>query len=873
MKALARITGWSAKGYLPLNLLFITILVTSAWGASTSDPLINELTKSSGSNIYAGYHSGTGKLRFLRTEQGTAIPQPFAIPRDATPELAARSFLNKYGRLFGITDPSKELTVKRERIADRGRSFIRFQQMNQGLPVIGAEVIVQMDSKKNVLSVNGEISPAPAIRTTPVFPLEAAKEKALEMVGTLYQIDIARLTVSEPVLWIYNPVLLGKGPNANTLVWRMEVKATVIHPLREMVLVDAASGDVVLHFNQIDSVLNRKTYDHGNMAGRALPGNLADLRRSEGQGPSGITDVDLAHDYAGDTYTFYSLYHGRDSIDNAGMTLISTTRFCPDISYCPYQNAFWNGSQMVYGEGFASADDVVAHEMTHGVTEQESNLMYYMQSGAINESFSDVWGEFVDLTNGKGNDGPSVRWLMGEDLLIGAVRNMSDPPAFGDPDRMLSPNYWCHLCDNGGVHINSGIGNKAAYLMTDGGSFNGKTITGLGMTKVAKIFYEAQTHLLTSASDYNDLADTLQQACINLIGTDGITAPDCQEVVNAISATEMNHKPPANVLHNPGFEDGKVNWAEHSSGGYPIIVKTPSAFCYSQWFAILAGYDNATEYFYQDVTIPPDALQTYLRFAYSISTHEVESQVYDTMKVEVVRPSDNAVLETLETLSNVNKTHGYWYFGSTYDLLSYKGQTIRLRFYATTNNSYLTLFLVDDIALGVVTPPETISAPTPPDGPTNGVILTSYSFTTGGSSSSSGDPVQYLFDWGDGTTSGWLPVGVTSVSKSWNNPGTYQVKVQARCATHTPIGSSWSQSFSINIIPIQITLQSTAGSSIFDSCSLITNYQPSFQWTANGPLKKYTVLISTSPTDFTTRGTVLTKGTVLGTSNTWKPLF
>lgn len=217
---------------------------------------------------------------------------------------------------------------------------------------------------------------------------------------------------------------------------------------------------------------------------------------------------------------------------------------------------------MVYGKDYASADDVVAHEMTHGVTEHESNLIYFNQSGAINESFSDIWGEFVDLTNGGGNDSPSVKWFMGEDLPLGKIRDMSDPTEFGDPDRIRSPNYWNHECDNGGVHINSGIGNKTAYLMTDGGSFNGKNITGIGIEKVAKIFYEAQTNLLTSGNDYNDLAVALQQACTNLIGTTGITASDCQEVKNTIAATEMDQTPPANVLNNPGFEDGHMTWTE-----------------------------------------------------------------------------------------------------------------------------------------------------------------------------------------------------------------------------------------------------------------------------------------------------------------------
>ena len=171
-----------------------------------------------------------------------------------------------------------------------------------------------------------------------------------------------------------------------------------------------------------------------------------------------------------------------------------------------YVNAFWNGTQVAYGDGTVSvADDVVAHELTHGVTQYTSNLFYYRQSGAINESLSDVWGELINLTNGRGNDDPAVRWLIGEDIAgLGAIGGMSNPPAFSDPDRMTSPFYWLADSDNGGVHTNNGVNNKAASLMVDGGTFNGQTITGLGVTKVAQIYYEVQTHLLTSASDYAD---------------------------------------------------------------------------------------------------------------------------------------------------------------------------------------------------------------------------------------------------------------------------------------------------------------------------------------------------------------------------------
>ena len=149
----------------------------------------------------------------------------------------------------------------------------------------------------------------------------------------------------------------------------------------------------------------------------------------------------------------------------------------------------------ILGAGFSAADDVVGHELTHGVTDFTSNLLSYYQSGAINESLSDVWGEFIDQTNGSGTDTPAVKWLLGEDIpgFPGGIRNMSDPTQFSDPDKMTSPNYFTGSADNGGVHQNTGINNKAAFLMTDGGTFNGKTVVGLGIDKVAKIYYEAQT--------------------------------------------------------------------------------------------------------------------------------------------------------------------------------------------------------------------------------------------------------------------------------------------------------------------------------------------------------------------------------------------
>jgi hypothetical protein len=135
---------------------------------------------------------------------------------------------------------------------------------------------------------------------------------------------------------------------------------------------------------------------------------------------------------------------------------------------------------------------------------------------------------------------------------------MQDPTIFGDPDRMQSPLYYLGTLDHGGVHTNSGVNNKAAYLMVDGDTFNNVTVVGIGIDKVAQIYYNTQTTKLIPTSNYADLYDALQQSCTELIGQFDITAEDCESVTGAVTATEMNLPAgvPTNVeiLDNGGFE-------------------------------------------------------------------------------------------------------------------------------------------------------------------------------------------------------------------------------------------------------------------------------------------------------------------------------
>jgi bacillolysin len=546
--------------------------------------LLSQLQRQAGSDVRVAYHAETGRVRFIGTQPGSELAQSLTQATHLEPVAAAMAFLDVYGALFGLRNPAAELALLRTTSRTGGRVSVRLQQRYAGIPVLGAELIVQLDGRGAVTSASGEILPDLSLSTTPQVDAAVARDSALAHTVRLYALEVDRLSASDPELYVFGRALLGgDGSREPRLVWRVVVTPRELLPIEELVLVDAQDGTILLHFNQIDAARERRVYDNANNPSAGLPG--VGPVATEGSPPPGPypNDAGNAYDYTGFTYEFYWTRHGRDSIDDHGMPLTSTVRYCPTAAECPYANAFWNGVQMVFGQGFAAADDVTAHELTHGVTRHESGLLYTLQSGAINEALSDIWGELTDLayTNGYDNDTPPVRWYLGEDVpVFGPARYMKDPRVFGHPDRMSSRYYYCGADDNGGVHHNNGVANKAAYLMADGDTFNGQTVVGLGEDKTAHIWYAVQTGLLTSAADYQDLADALRQACYVLIGSHGITSGDCVQVERAVVATEMDQPPLACILgptcpsgataydlFYDGFERGDGRWESHASVG------------------------------------------------------------------------------------------------------------------------------------------------------------------------------------------------------------------------------------------------------------------------------------------------------------------
>ncbi len=259
--------------FLPFVLLSVVALmgisVVAAQDATPtpkpgdSNPALVASLAQSGAQI--AYHNETGGARFISTTPGRAISQPSALRAGATGEDAARGFLAVYGPLFGINDQSRELVRENEKKPDATRTFERFQQVYNGIPVIGGELIVQVNSSNNILSANGEVLPKIAVSTTPAVSAATAAQNALNMVAKQYGLPASDLVASTPVLSIYNPILISPNSGNTQLVWRMEVTPKALEPIRELVLIDAQRGGGVLHFNQIDTVLNRQTYtaNHG----------------------------------------------------------------------------------------------------------------------------------------------------------------------------------------------------------------------------------------------------------------------------------------------------------------------------------------------------------------------------------------------------------------------------------------------------------------------------------------------------------------------------------------------------------------------------------------------------------------------------------
>ena len=560
--------------------------------------------------------SVSGRITAVTAAGGGPIP---FITAPAIVGSGAEQFLSERGGLFGIVDPDNQLMIQKSEVDTLGQTHRTYQQIHEGLPVFSGIFKLHQDANGRVLAANGDFYEiSPKLNTNPTVLLD----QATALCAALSRSKAPILTHSELV--IVDPAWYGDPRRGVRLAYHL-ILSDPVEPIRDAFFVDAHTGDLLDKWTLVENVRNRQIYDGNQTA--SLPGTLS---RSEGQGPVVQSDVNRAYDYYGDTYDYYFRAFGRDSIDGLGLPMVATVQFLSS-NVCP--NAFWDGSllQMVFCPGTVT-DDIVGHELTHGVTEFTANLIYQNQSGQINEAMSDIFGELVDLFNGDaafagtpggtpwpthptgpGADTPNnlrtacsnnpsnsngVRWLLGEDAIAfnGSIRDMWNPTCRGDPDRANSSLQHCEPFDNGGVHFGSGVVNHAFAIMTDGKSFNGQNVTGIGPIKSGAVMYRALTRYLTIASDFEDLYWAANQAATDLIGTSPndprtgspgsmFTAGDAAEVNKALLAVEMNtpgrcgqsrnvltSTPPPSCsqfsadIFNEGFEGGLGTWTVSLTG-------------------------------------------------------------------------------------------------------------------------------------------------------------------------------------------------------------------------------------------------------------------------------------------------------------------
>jgi len=488
--------------------------------------------------------------KWLQHEQ-LATPAHLSTSRDGarllqpgvTAERATKKFLAQYKDLYRFTDPESELSLSRERKDEIGMTHARFQQVTHGVPVVGAELMAHYDRDGRLTSIDAQY--VPGIHDIDVNPtIDAAavlsnlKTDALSRSRDLKE---AELEAEAGKLVVY-----ARGPADARLAFQYTVRAIGgEHPAIWVTTVDAKTGEVLNQYDNLQTVEATAPGALGDMkkfevaqsgAGFAMndtsrgitiktytaqktqntPGTTV-TSASITQWDTGVTGAGAAvdaHTYAGIVFDYYKTKHARPSL-NGATTMESTAHFGT-----AYDNAFWDGRGMTYGDGgelfkpLSAGLDVVAHEFTHGVTEAESNLVYQGQSGALNEAVSDIFGAFIEHAakpDAKNN------WLMGEAITKGLVAgNMRDfvNPATGQQPAHMS-NYRNTQQDNGGVHTNSGIINNAAFLMTAGGT-NPVSKTevkfGIGWEKSEKLWYRAATQYFTSSTNFAQAAQGVTQA-------------------------------------------------------------------------------------------------------------------------------------------------------------------------------------------------------------------------------------------------------------------------------------------------------------------------------------------------------------------------
>lgn len=469
------------------------------------------------------------------------------IPSDQVRTLLSKRFQLSQEDELSPFEVSSDLT---------GIRHEKFQQLYRGIPVEGAILIAH--SKHGLARVmNGNFFHLDNLDTSPQLSADEALHNALEYIsGDKYAWEDTLFSSLMQYEYPSGELVIVPGhfgDKSGRLAYKFDLFA--LEPMyRADIYIDANDGSFIrenlrihhqntpasgnaLYEGQVSFVAentgsfyrlretsesennqfnaNVETY---NMNNGTNYGNATDFTSSAPNSWSDEVAVQ-AHWGAEKTYAYFLEKFNRASFDGNGSPIKSYVHYSTN-----YDNAFWNGSVMTYGDGNnfnpLVSLDVVGHEITHGVTDYEADLVYSYESGALNESFSDIFAEVIEHYAKGSND-----WKIGAEITPAGngIRSMSNPNLFSDPDTYLGDYWYQGSGDNGGVHINSGVQNFWFYLLVNGGSGTNDrgdaySVTGIGMEDAAAIAYLNLTEYLTPNSQYSDAMEGSIQAAIALFG-------------------------------------------------------------------------------------------------------------------------------------------------------------------------------------------------------------------------------------------------------------------------------------------------------------------------------------------------------------------
>lgn len=481
----------------------------------------------------------------------------------------AKQVVSARGAELGLLSNRHEVSFEKPVVDSIGVAHVKGVQTVGSIPVFGSSLHVHINPKRNSVFVTAKLIEGAPNDKRASITADGASEVASDAWATTYGREPSVLV--KPVLMIFDASLVGGMISGEpTLAYRLDVGDI---ERSERYFVDAHSGGV-LDVLSLSTDLNRTVLDCSFGDGNCYNGSYyAPLNyyfgRREGQAKVGANPINIPpiQSYPYDTDNIYNgslSFHyylsqtfGRNGVNGfGGLGNGSYTPLDSMVSYsyadwkaggssCP--NALFNPAtgMALFCTGLATAD-IIAHEFAHGLTTYTADLIYRNESGALNESFSDIFGETTERFMLGTND-----WLLGtnryQSAITGISRNMADPepaiwnPYYGtysngnQPAHFYSATYYCGPDDNGGVHTNSGVLNYAAYLISEGGSFNGCTVRALGMQKMEQVMFRALKNYLWSSATFNDAFLSIKQAAVDIL-----SAEDSLEVEKALRAVELN---------------------------------------------------------------------------------------------------------------------------------------------------------------------------------------------------------------------------------------------------------------------------------------------------------------------------------------------